>query len=112
MSVIERYRRYHFSSLKTAEQTDDPKVKKQMLDAAELWKELAERELKNWNDPVYRVKQRFAERERRLAEIDAAIAAFNRSNAAHSEQFENRFAERAGEQFQRVLKFSHLDGRQ
>jgi hypothetical protein len=84
LGIIERYRRHHCLSLETAQRTDDPKVKKQMLAAAELWKELAEKELKNWNDPVYRAKQRLAERERKLAEIDAAIAAFNRSNAARS----------------------------
>jgi hypothetical protein len=111
LSVIERYRRYQFSSLQTAQETDDPRLKKQMLDAAELWKELAEKELENWNDPVYRAKQRSAERERKLAEIDAAIAALNRSNATDSEQTETRFAERAGEQLQRVLNSGHLDGR-
>jgi hypothetical protein len=111
LGIIERYRRHHCLSLETAQRTDDPKVKKQMLGAAELWRELAEKELKNWNDPVYRAKQRLAERERKLAEIDAAIAAFNRSNAAHSEQTKTQFAESGVEQLQQVLE-SGPDGRQ
>jgi hypothetical protein len=110
LSVIERYRRYQFSSLQTAQETDDPKLKKQMLDAAELWKELAEKELTNWQDPVFRAKLRLAERERKLAEIDAAIAAFNRSNAA-SEQTEARLTGYEIEQMQHVLE-SGSDSRQ
>lgn len=102
-NIIERYRRYHCLSLKTAQESDDPKVKKQILAAAELWKELAEKELKNWKDPIYRVKQRLAERERKLAEIAAAIAAFNRSNEAHYEQTKSGFAV-WGEQFQLMLQ--------
>jgi hypothetical protein len=75
-----------------------------MLATAELWKELAEKEQNNWNDPVYRAKQRLAERERKLAEIDAALAAFNRSNGAHFDQSKNRFAECRGKQLQPVLE--------
>jgi hypothetical protein len=100
LGLVERYRRYHLSCLNKAQGTDDPRVKKQMLATAELWKELAEKEQNNWNDPVYRAKQRSAERERKLAEI-AAIIAFNRSYAAHFDQSTNGFA---GEQLQRVLK--------
>jgi hypothetical protein len=110
LSVIERYRRYQFSSLQTAQETDDPRLKKQMLDAAELWKELAEKELKNWQNPVFRTKLRLAERERKLAEIDAATIAYNRSNAA-SEQTETRLAGYEIEQVQHVLK-SGSDSRQ
>jgi hypothetical protein len=97
LGIIERYRRHHCLSLETAQRTDDPKVKKQMLAAAELWKELAEKELKSWNDPVYRAKQRLAERERKLAEIDAAIA-------ARSEQTKTRFTECGVEQLQQLLE--------
>ena len=109
-SVIERYRRYQFSSLQMAQETDNPKLKKQMFAAAELWKELAEKELKKWQDPVCRAKLRLAERERKLAEIDAAIAAFNRSNGA-SEQTETRLAGYEIEQGQHVLE-SGSDSRQ
>jgi len=91
--------------LNAARETDDPKAKRQMLAAAEVWKELAEKGQKNWNGPVSRAK------ERKLAEIDAAIAAFNRSNAAHSEETKTRFAERAVEQLQQVLE-AGPDGRQ
>jgi hypothetical protein len=100
MSIAEQYCRYGFDCLELVHRTDDPKLQERLVNLAESWKELAEKELEISADPVGQIKQWIAAREKALAKIDIALADLgtinlNRSHLSKPEKIDARFGERA-----------------
>jgi hypothetical protein len=109
MSIAEQYCRYGFECLELVQRTDDPTLQERLVDLAELWRELAEKELEISADPLHRIKQRIVARERALARIDVALADFANINLDGRHLFEPkkidaRFAGRAVKQHRLTLR--------